>query len=168
MKKPYLLLIPVVAVILIGGGVVFTAKSVFKHTAPLPTPTPTDEPIMQLAPDQAPQVALDFSADGHYVTVNITSIHAAALEYNLIYDALVKGTKINTGVNAAEKLNGQTVYSKQQLLGSESSGHFTYHTNIANATMELTLRDAAGHSVYDVTYPFTVTPGKSQTLQPQQ
>jgi len=111
---------------------------------------------------------LDFSSDGHYVTVNISNIHSDQLEYNLIYDATVKKDRIQTGVNAAAKLNGKSEYSYRQLLGSESSGKFTYHANIQNAMMELTLRDAANRSIFSATYPFTISPGKSQILTTSQ
>lgn len=133
------------------------------------TPTPTEEPLVQLAPEDHPKVALMFRTDSRYVTVNISNLtKAAALEYNLIYDAVVKKNKIQAGVNASAKLEGQTTYSKEQLLGSESSGKFTYHESITNAIMELTLRDANGRSIYTATYPFTVTPGKSSELTPSQ
>lgn len=167
MNSRTIIVITLIALVLLGGGGILAAKTVFQPKAPTPTPIPTDEPIQQLSSDQYPKISLKFSSDGHYVTVNISSLHAAALEYNLIYDAVVKGNKINTGVNASQKLEGKTDYSKEQLLGSESSGHFTFHTNIANATLELTLRDTAGRSIYDATYPFTLAPGKSQDLQPQ-
>ena len=167
MKSRYLIIISILALVLLLGGGFMVVKKVLSPSAPTPTPTPTEEPIQQLTSDQYPKISLQFSADAHYVTVNISNLHAGALEYNLIYDAVVKGNKINTGVNASQKLEGKTDYSKQQLLGSESSGHFTYHTNISNATLELTLRDDSGRSIFDSTYPFTVTPGKTQELQPQ-
>jgi len=131
-----------------------------------PTPTPTEEPVIQLEPEKHPRVSLKFRADGHYVTVNISNIYAQAVEYNLIYDAKVKNNKLQTGVNASAKLDGQSTYSKEQLLGSESSGKFTYHANITNAVMELTLRDAAGRSIFTTTYPFEVSPGKTIDLAP--
>lgn len=125
---------------------------------------PTPGFAEQLTPDQYPKVSLDFSSDAHYVTVNITNINADQIEYNLIYDATVKGSKIQTGVNASAKLDGKTEYSYKQLLGSESSGKFTYHTKIENAVMELALRDSAGRSVYNSTLPFTISPGQSIDL----
>ena len=62
------------------------------------------------------------------------------------------------------QLKGATTYSKKQLLGSESSGKFTYHANIKNAVMELTLRDANNSSVHSATYPFSVVAGSSVGL----
>jgi hypothetical protein len=153
-----------VALVLLGG--VFFAKSkLFSPTSTAVVPTPTPESVAQLPPDKQPKVSLSFSGDGHYVTVNITDINAAQLEYNLIYDATVKNTQINTGVSGSSKLNGANTYSYKQLLGSESSGHFTYHSNIKNATMELTLRNAAGYSVFNTTYSYLVSPGKTIDLK---
>lgn len=155
--KAFVVVLIVVGLALVG---VFAAKKLVTGGAKV-APTPTLAPLQQLTEDQYPTVELQFSADGHYVTVNIENLHSDQLEYNLIYDAVVKGNKIQTGVNAGAKLEGKSTYSKQQLLGSESSGKFTYHTNIKNAVMELTLRDAGNRSVYSATYPFEVTPGST-------
>jgi len=152
----------VVILLLIGGFFVIR-----RPTSPTgPAPTPTEEPVAQLEPDKHPQVSLKFRSDAHYVTVNITNLHAAAVEYNLIYDAKVKNNRLQAGVSASEKLDGKSTYSKEQLLGSESSGKFTYHTDISGARLELTLRDAGGRSVFTAVYPFEVDPGKTVELAP--
>ncbi|TSC88351.1 MAG: hypothetical protein G01um101416_19 [Microgenomates group bacterium Gr01-1014_16] len=151
----------VVLVLILGGFFLFRKPTTNNQQ---PTTTPIPGIAEQLTPDQYPKARLDFSSDAHYVTVNITNIKSDQLEYNLIYDATVKGNKIQTGVNASAKLDGQTDYSYKQLLGSESSGKFTYHTKIDNAVMELALRDSAGRSVYNATLPFTVSPGTSINL----
>lgn len=158
----YVLLLIILAVLLAGG--LFVRSKWASFTAPVPTPT--EAPVVQLPPEKQPKVALKFTLDGHYVTVNMDNLYAAAVEYNLIYDAKVKNSRLQTGVNAAAKLDGQSTYSKEQLLGSESSGKFTYHADIQNAVMELTLRDSAGRSIFTATYPFTVSPGKTVELSP--
>lgn len=160
MKK---IIIPILLIIL----ALISYKSVKSLFNPGVVPTPTPPPLSQLTPDQYPSVSIQFSADAHYATVKISNIHADKLEYNLIYDATVKKNQIQTGVNAAATLNGQTTYEKSQLLGSESSGHFTYHENIKNAVIELTLRDSFGRSIFFGTYPFTHVPGTSQDLNLQ-
>ena len=153
-----------VIVLLASAGVIWVAK---KNGGQLPLPSPSPEPVaaVQLSEDKYPIVYMDFSTAGHYATVNITNVNADQLEYNLIYEATVKGNVIQTGVNASQGLKGKKTYSQKQLLGSESSGKFTYHTNIKNAVMELTLREAKGGSVYAGTFPFEVTPGKSSELK---
>lgn len=165
MKK--ILPLGILAVLVVVGGVLYFrhSKQLSSQTSLSPTPT---SPPQTLSADQLPTVSLAFSTDSHYVTVNITNLHADQLEYNLVYDAVVKNNHINTGVNAMAKLNGMAVYSKQQLLGSESSGHFTYHTNITNAELDLTLRDSSGRSIYTATYPFEVKPGASSLLTASQ
>jgi len=154
-----------------GAVVVLGIASVIIYSAkknggqlPVPSPKPTPEIVEQLTPDKQPKVNMAFSSDAHYVTVSIANISAASLEYNLIYDATVKGSSLQTGVNASTHLKGATTYSKKQLLGSESSGKFTYHANIKNAVMELTLRDANNSSVFSATYPFSVIAGSSVDL----
>jgi predicted aspartyl protease len=149
--------------ILVGGALLLKGKSPTASVSVQPTPTP-EQLVAQLPAESQPSVNLKFSSDGHYVTVNVTNIHAELLEYNLIYDAKVKGNRIQTGVNASSKLAGKSTYTQQQLLGSESSGKFTYHSDIQNAIMELTLRDSTNRSVFSATYPFTITPGKSTDL----
>jgi hypothetical protein len=160
-KKPLVVGLVVAVVVLIG---LFVATR--RPTSTGPAPTPTDELVQQLDPDKHPQVSLVFRPDGRYVTVNIKNLHAAVLEYNLIYNATVKNNKLQTGVNAQAKLDGVSTYSKEQLLGSESSGKFTYHANITNAIMELTLRDSSGRSIFTATYPFEVRAGQTVDLQP--
>jgi len=146
-------------VILLGVGKIYSSG---KKVSSVPTPTPAM--VEQLPADKAPKPSLVFSSDGHYVTVNIDNLHAAELEYNLIYDATVKKNQVNTGVTGSAKLDGKSDYTYKQLLGSESSGKFSYHENIKNAVMELTLRDENKYSIFSATYPFTVTPGKSVDL----
>ncbi|HBC73208.1 MAG: hypothetical protein UX91_C0009G0022 [Candidatus Amesbacteria bacterium GW2011_GWB1_47_19] len=163
MPKKYL---PVAAglILLIIAGVF--AKAVFlKPKTPGPVPTPSPLPAAeQLPDDKKPSVSLLFSNDLHFVTVNITNIYSEQLEYNLIYDALVKNNRIQTGVNAAAKLDGKTEYTQKQLLGSESSGKFTYHEDIQNAVLELTLRDSENRSVFTAAYPFSPSAGQSIEL----
>src|SRR3989344_9502685 len=162
MPKNYLIGAGILVVVLIIFGFIF--KLSFLSRKSTPTPTPTLGFAQQLPAEKQPKVSLEFSPDAHYVTVNITNIFSDQLEYNLIYDATVKGNKIQTGVSASSKLDGKTEYSYKQLLGSESSGKFTYHTKITNAEMHLTLRDNQNRSIYNATLPFTVSPGKSVDL----
>jgi|GEM_PF-5546767 len=146
----------------LSAGVLLYFKG--KPNSSLPAPTLTPEAAVQLTTDKRPQVELNFSSDGHFVTVSLSSLHADQLEYNLIYDAMVKGSKLQTGVNSTANISGKTIFSQKQLLGSESSGKFTYHEKITNAVMELTLRDSGGRSTFTQTYPFTVSPGSSMKL----
>lgn len=166
-KTPLIVSIVVVIAVILGLAIFSGKKSSGTPAEATPTPTP-DQAAVQLPTDKQPQVNLKFSADSHYVTVNVTNLNADKLEYNLIYDAQVKSNHIQTGVNAETPIVGKSTYTQQQLLGSESSGKFTYHQNIQNAVMELTLRDSSNRSIFTATYPFTVTPGKSQSLTPSQ
>lgn len=161
--KSWLPVIGAVVVLLVSSLVIFKFKNKPIGNV-LPTPSP--EAAQQLKTSDQPQVKLEFTADGHFVVVTISNLHADQLEYNLIYDATVKTNRINTGVNSTAKISGQTTFSQKQLLGSESSGKFTYHEKISNATMELILRNSAGQSIFSASYPFTVTPGSSVTPTP--
>lgn len=158
----WLPIIGAVLVLAVAGGIIFSLRG--KPAGSLAKPTPTPETAQQLTADQKPEIKISISSDAHFATVTLSNLHANALEYNLIYDATVKGNRINTGVNSTANISGKSTFTQKQLLGSESSGKFTYHDKIANATMELTLRDAAGRSIYTATYPFEVKAGSSQTL----
>ena len=157
--------IAAIAVLVIAGTVIYAAR---KNGGTLPLPTPSPKAAVQLSKDKQPQVSLEFSSDSHFVTVTLSNLNADGLEYNLIYDATVKKNIINTGVNSTATVTGKSTFSQKQLLGSESSGKFTYHEKIQNAVMELTLRDSANRSVFTATSPFTLTPGKSVSLTSSQ
>lgn len=162
MKGWWPAVIAVIALV-VAGVVVYTYKNkAAGGSSALPTPTP--DAAVQLSADKQPKVALTFSTDSHFVTVNLTNLNADKLEYDLIYDATVKNNKISTGVNSTATVTGKSTFSEKQLLGSESSGNFTYHTNIQNAVMDLTLRNSAGQSIFTATYPFVVTAGQTVSL----
>lgn len=165
MKKNPLIAIGLVALLVIVGIAFSIFSSSRSLTSPSPTPTPA-QAVIQLSPEDHPKLSLSFTSDGHYATVNISNIKASYLEYDLIYDAKVKNNRIQTGVNAGTDTKGKSTYTQKQLLGSESSGKFTYHTDIQNAVLNLTLRDDSRRSIFTASYPFEVTPGKSQDLSP--
>lgn len=158
-------IIGAVLVLTISGGVIYMAKK-NGGSLPIASPSPSAKAVVQLTEDKQPKISLLFSSDAHFVTVSLSNLNADQLEYNLIYDATVKTTQIQTGVNSTAEITGKSIFSQKQLLGSESSGKYTYHTNIKNAVMELTLRDSGGHSVFTQTYPFEVLLGKSVDLVP--
>lgn len=160
--KSWLPIIGAVIVLAISAGIILSFRGKSGSLAPMPTPSPAT--VTPLTVEQYPQVSLTFAADAHYVTVNLSNLHADQLEYNLIYDAMVKKSKLQTGVNSTADIKGKSTFSQRQLLGSESSGKFTYHEKIENAVMELTLRDAQGRSVFTATYPFTVKAGTTSDL----
>ena len=152
-----------VVVLVVAGAVIYMAQKGGGKLVVSPTPSPAI--VQQLSAEKQPKVSLEFTKDAHYVTVDISNLNADQLEYNLIYDATVKNnSQIQTGVNASANVKGKSTYSQKQLLGSESSGKFTFHEHIKNANMELTLRDLSGRSIFTATYPFEITPGKSVEL----
>jgi uncharacterized membrane protein YdfJ with MMPL/SSD domain len=150
-----------IAVLLIAGFFVRSFGTKGKITA---KPTPMPSAAEQLSPDKQPKVSLAFSSDAHFATVTLSNLNADQMEYNLIYEAKIKNSRNQTGVNDSQNVAGKSTYTKKQLLGSESSGKFTYHEDIQNASMELTLRDADGRSIFTATYPFKVTPGQTVSL----
>lgn len=160
--KNWLPVIGAILVLVVSGAVIYSARKNGGQLVLHPTPSPSA--AVQLSVDQQPKIKMTFTADAHYTTVDIENLHADKVEYNLIYDATVGKSALNTGVNSTAVVTGKSSFSQKQLLGSESSGHFSYHENIHNATMDLTLRDSAGRSIFTATYPFTVTPGGAVSL----
>lgn len=152
-----------VAVLLISGFYIYRMRNA---TPSGPGPTPTLEAVAQLPESEQPKPSLTFTRDAHEVTVNFSNLHAAKLEYNLIYEATVgtRKDRIETGVYGEDDIEGKSTYSSKQLLGSESSGKRSFHENISNARLEVTLRDSEGRSVFFKTYPFDVTPGSTVEL----
>ncbi len=163
----YAIIVVVFLAVLGVGGFIFAKNQISSATKI--TPTPTETPLQMLSENQYPKVSLSFKPDGHYVTVMINNLHAESVEYDLVYDAKIKRngitSQVNTGINASEKISGKNSYSKEQLLGSESSGHLTFHENIQNASLHLTLRDGSNRSIYSTTYPFSISLGKTVELQ---
>lgn len=159
--KNWLPIIGAVLVLVVSGAIIYSAR---KNGGQLPLKATPGPAAVQLTAEEQPKIDMTFSSDSHYVTVNLTNLHADKLEYNLIYDATVGKSKLNTGVNSTSVVTGKSTFSQKQLLGSESSGKFSYHADIHNAIMELTLRDSSGRSIFTATYPFTVVAGGSASL----
>jgi len=152
-----------VFVLIAAGTVVY----VYKNKTPGAigdTSTPSPSAAVQLAVDKQPKVQLAFTNDSYYATVTLTNLYADKMEYNLIYDATVKKDRIRPGVTSTATVTGKTTFAQKQLLGSESSGKFSYHKDIQNAVMELTLRDIQGRSIFTATYPFEVKPDQTVSL----
>lgn len=154
--------------LLVAGLVVYVVKNRVPGSTGLPG-GPTQAAVAQLPVEKQPKVEMVFTADGHEVTVNMSNLNAARVEYNLIYDADVMVGKTKErgqrGVSGEAEVEGKSTYSQKQLLGSESSGKRVYHTNIDNAVLELTLRDAQGRSIFTATYPFNVLPGETVKVE---
>ncbi|OGD09702.1 MAG: hypothetical protein A2184_01160 [Candidatus Moranbacteria bacterium RIFOXYA1_FULL_44_7] len=162
--KPKVILV-IIPIIVIALGVFLVKKfTSAPQTAVTPTPAPQVQ-VEQLSESDQPTAQLEFTKDGHYVTIELSNLKAAQLEYNLIYDATVKKNRIQTGVSGSARLDGKTTYSQKQLLGSESSGKFTYHESIDNAVLELVLRNDDGYSIFSTSYSFEVSPGETIDLK---
>ena len=156
-----------IAALLVSFVVIYKFKNK-EAVIPSTTDTVQEAPLPEatLAPSQIPQVKMRFEPDGHFVVVTFDNLHGFELEYNLIYEATVKGNRIQTGVSSTKNVEGQTTISQRQLLGSESSGKFTYHDKIKNANLELTLRDKAKRSIFTAIYPFEIKAVKTIDLKP--
>ncbi len=111
--KKLLPVILILAIVGVGGWLIFGKG---KNSSSRITPTPTETPAAeQLAPDKQPRVSLQFSSDAHYVTVKLSNLNADVLEYNLIYDAIVKKSKINSGVSGGGKISGKSEFTVTEL-----------------------------------------------------
>ncbi len=103
--------------------------------------------VPDLPEDQKPVVALVPRSDGHYLTLKIQSIkvtNASSMDYVVEYKANNTGTPTTQGTSGAVKLENQTSYEKELLLGSESSGKFRYDKEVGDGKLTIRFRDKNG------------------------
>lgn len=93
---------------------------------------------------QRPVANLTPTSDGHYINLKIEKItlpKVASLDYELLYELPDGRTQ---GVPGTVDLNGQTVFERKLLLGSESSGKFRYDDGVTGGSLTIRLRGSNG------------------------
>lgn len=135
--KKYLPLI----LFVIGLGVLTVAFFVFKGKK---TSVETEEAVLQeIVLEKQPVTSLTPSEDGYWLILKIEKIiiDAASLDYELLYKLPDGRTQ---GVPGTVKLDGQKTIERELLLGSESSGKFTYDEGVESGTLTLRFRNEKG------------------------
>lgn len=131
----------VVAGILGAGAFFVLGKGREKNNGPLPTPTP--EKYLEVGVEDAPFVSITPSKDGHWLKVNLERIREAeTIEFELAYET---SEGVNQGaIGGPYPVPADGTYTKEILLGTESSGHYTYHQGVKGGTLTVRLGGGIG------------------------
>jgi hypothetical protein len=115
-----------------------------------------EEMVPELPFDQRPVITLTPRSDGHWLKLSISGLSripgATTMDFDFKYE--VPG-KPDQGTSARlVKLSGLTVYERDILLGSESSGKFRYDEGVERGTISVKFRDSSRKLVGGVTTDF--------------
>lgn len=159
--KRYLPIILFLIGLLFFGGVIAFVKS--RNLAQ----SPEEETVAELPASQRPLTTLSptkIAANGnygHWLTLNIKNINvpdAATVDYLLEYTIEDGRTQ---GVPGQVKLNGQDI-QRDLLLGSESSGKFTYDKGVEKGKLTLKFRNSNGKLIGKLSTDFHLQSNTTQ------
>jgi len=108
------------------------------------TSVETEEVALQeVALEKRPVTSLTPSEDGHWLNLKIEKIvlDATSFDYELLYKLPDGRTQ---GVPGTVKLDSQKTIERELLLGSESSGKFSYDEGVEQGTLTLRFRNEKG------------------------
>jgi hypothetical protein len=135
--KKYLPLI----LFVVGLGALTAAFFVFRDKK---TSVETEETALQeVVLEERPVASLTPSEDGHWLNLKIEKIvlNATSFDYELLYKLPDGRTQ---GVPGTVKLDGQKIIERELLMGSESSGKFSYDEGVEQGTLTLRFRNERG------------------------
>ena len=134
MKKKLLIVLPVVALLIVGAIFLFNKN---KKPAAVANQTVTKKkvqsPVNVIAVAERPYLSLEPSADGHYITITVAEVKktASQLDYEMEYQT---GSMLQ-GFGGLIKLDKIPV-SDKKLFGSQSAGGaITYHEDIQGGNL---------------------------------
>lgn len=143
MNKKLIIGVVLLAVLFVAG--VFVIR---RMNQPATGDNTIDETVADLPDDQKPTVALVPTSDGHYLSLKIEEINkvkgASSMDYELLWKATNAGNQTTQGTSGTVKLDGQSSYNKDLLLGSESNGKFRYDQGVETGGITLRFRDSSG------------------------
>ena len=141
MKKGLLVGLGLILIIGLGLGGWFIFRGIDSNEEVLPTPTPIR--YVEVSVEESPFISLIPSADGHWLTVMVDRIQdAESVEYELSYetaDGVTQGA-----IGGPYSLAGVTNYEKKILLGTQSSGNYSYHEGVENGSLTVKLYGGVG------------------------
>jgi hypothetical protein len=135
--KKYLPLI----LFVVGLGALTAAFFIFKDKK---TSVETEETALEeVVLERRPVASLTPSEDGHWLNLKIEKIvlDATSFDYELLYKLPDGRTQ---GVPGTVKLDGQKTIERELLLGSESSGKFSYDEGVERGALTLRFRNEKG------------------------
>lgn len=131
-------------ILLILGIVVLIAVYFLVIKKPTTSETSEEEQgLEQVSLKDSPITSLTPSADGHWLKLKIEKIRISAksLDYELLYQLPDGRTQ---GVPGTVKLTGEDSFTRDLLLGSESSGKYRYDEGVEEGTLTLRFRNDKG------------------------
>lgn len=134
MKKKLLIIVPILAIILIGG-VIFAINKNQKIAAPATTNTKkkVQSPVNVIPVSERPYLRLEPTSDGHNIIITVAEVKktASQLDYEMEYQT---GSMLQ-GFGGLIKLDKLPV-SDKKLFGSQSAGGaITYHEDIKGGNL---------------------------------
>lgn len=153
--KKYLPLIIAAVIIVVGIGSVLVFSK--KNSQSAGQGGTTQLPTTEVVPTVDSSVSVDLKpvdAAKHNVELSVKGIPSGtqSLEYELSYDTASQGSQ---GIIPDEPIAvkpGQTEFSKQFLLGTESSGAFTYHVVTSPIKVSVTFNGSYGKKSFEKDY----------------
>lgn len=144
MKKYLPVVIFVLGALILAGGFFF-----LRGNDDNPEQEEDEEAVAEIPFEQRPVVSLTPTEDGHYLIMRMNNLglKAKTLDYVILYDTADGTTR---GVPGTAQLNGSEV-ERDILLGSESSGIFSYDEGVEKGTITLRFRDDKGKLVGKLT-----------------
>jgi hypothetical protein len=155
MKKFLPIILLILGVVVLAGAFIFIKGEKQKKEV---IPVSQDETVQEIPIEKRPITSLTPSTDGHWLKLKVEKItvNAASIEYELLYQ-LPDGRP--QGVPGTIKLNGVSEIERDLLMGSESSGKFSYDQGVEKGTLTLKFRDDTGKLVGKLSGDFHLQSG---------
>ncbi len=132
--------------ILLGVGLLVVVVALFVVKGGKKDVVDEEENVAEIPLEKRPLVKLVPSEDGHWLDLSISEVMvdgAASVDYELLYTKLDGRVQ---GVPGKVALNGNSI-ERKLLLGSESSGKYTYDEGIEGGKLSLKFRNESGKLV---------------------
>lgn len=137
MKKRYFLIVLVIAVLLLGGFLVWRRGRISE----VASEAESEGVLIETSLEERPYVTMTPRADGKEFTLNISRIkNAKTIEYELVY--LSNG--LSRGVIGSITLKGETAVERELLLGTCSRNVCKYDEGVEEGTLTLRFRGEDG------------------------
>lgn len=147
MKKPALILAPILVLVVVGS--LFLLKGRFwrqPEPAPIPTPTPASHFSLPEEKEQEAEVSLTPRYDKKAVILKISKIRSdvISVEYELSYEA--KGGLPRGVLGKVDVKSGQETILREILLGTCSKNVCVYDEGVKKVSLTLRFNESSGES----------------------
>jgi hypothetical protein len=156
MKKFLPIILLILGVVVLLGAYIFIKREKQKAVVQVPQ----EGTIQEISVEKRPIVSLTPSTDGHWLKLKVEKIviNAVSMDYELLYQ-VPDGRQ--QGVPGTIQLNGVSEIERDLLMGSESSGKFSYDQGVEKGTITIKFRDNQGVLVGKLSSDFHLQSGVS-------